>query len=135
MTIDIQPDLFVHTTTANRVSSFLVFPDGGLRVRVKNPSSLNVDEFSYADRDKLARFLLQGLNIPPKQTLADFAAGIGGPNEKYDRLNYVDSFGKSVWRTSAEATDLQTWINHDDSSRLDGAWDARVKEYYAARGY
>ena len=135
MTIDIKTDLFAHSTTANRVSTVAIFPDGGMRLRVKNPSSINVDEFSYADRVKLTRFLLQGLNFHPHYRLADFAAGIGGPNEPNDRLNYVESFGKTLWRSSSVASDLQTWINHDDSSRLDGKWGERVKEYYAARGF
>lgn len=132
MTTDIKTDLFTHSTTANRVSTIALFPDGGMRIRVKNPSSINVDEYSYADRVKAARFLLQGLNFNPQYRLADFAAGIGGPNDPADRAQYVESFGEHAWR---ESRDLLTWVNHDDSSRLDGKWDERVKEYYATRGY
>jgi len=135
MTTDITTDIFAHSTTANRVSVFTTPPGGGLRLTVKNPGAVNIDEYSYPDRIDLARFLLQGIEFGPHYRLADFAAGIGGPNERTDRLNYVESFEKSLWRESMAATALLTWINHGDSSGLMGKWDERVKTYYADRGY
>lgn len=118
-----------------RVSTYRILPEGGLGVRVKNPGSVNVDELSYVDRVELARFLLKGLAFGPKYTMDRFTAGVGGPNSAEDRRQYVDSFGPLLGRSEVSARDLQTWINHQDSSDLDGVWHDRIEAYYADRGY
>ena len=137
MTINITDGILTHhDPRENRVSTFRILPDGGMNVRVKNPGSINLDELSYADRIALARFLLTGAAFGPKYTLDSFTAGIGGPNRDHDRQNYIDSFG-TAWRDGDPlvARELQTWIDHQDSTDVDGVWHERIEAYYADRGY
>lgn len=135
MTLNIQPGMVTHQS-GSRISTYSISPDGGLRVRVKNPGGVNLDEMDYAERISLARFLLQGQVWGPNFRIEDFANGYGGPNGPEDRRAYVDSFGPLLGKGgSTSAVDLQTWINHDDSSRLDGEWDERIRTYYRDRGY
>jgi hypothetical protein len=59
--VNIQTDILTHSATTNRVTSFRIFPDGGLGIRMRNAASFTIDEFSPEDRVKLARFLMQGI--------------------------------------------------------------------------
>lgn len=65
MSINIQADILTHSTTANRVTTFRIFPDGGLGIRMRNGSDrlpqYTIDELSRADRIELAQFLMQGI--------------------------------------------------------------------------
>lgn len=135
MTLNIQPGMVTHQS-GSRITTVAVAEDAGLRIRVKNgPDSVNVDEFTREERITLARVLLNGLNWGPNFRIEDFANGFGGPNEREDRRAYVDSFGPLLGKSDTSARDLQTWIDHEDSSWLMGEWDERIRTYYRDRGY
>lgn len=140
MTTQIDGDTFVHQDDQSpyglggypRKSTFRHLPGGSVHVTCGTGPDHTTDLMTYAERVALARFLLRDVAWGPKQTMRSFVAGISGGNAKADRLAYVESFGD---QDPAFATDLRTWVNHEDSQNLTGVWDERVKSYYAARGY
>lgn len=135
MTLNFQPGMITHQS-GSRITTVAISEEAGARVRVKNGDTVNVDEFNRADRLSLARLLLHGFNWGPNFRMEDFANGFGGPNEREDRRAFVDSFGPLLGKGGrTSAIDLQTWIDHEDSSRLEGEWDERVRTYYWDRGY
>jgi hypothetical protein len=62
VTINVQGNLLTHQC-GSRSSTYSISEDGGLRVRVKNPGGVNLDEMTRADRIELARFLRQGADL------------------------------------------------------------------------
>jgi hypothetical protein len=78
VTVEVQDVLFTHSS-GNRMSTVRILEGGGVSIRIKNNATgvVNPDEYSYADRIALARFLLQGTDFDPKYRLADFLAGFG----------------------------------------------------------
>jgi hypothetical protein len=133
MTIDITDNLFTHQS-GSRMSVATRMLEGPLRLRVKNGKEVNVDELTYLERVEFARFLLADLPFGANLTVQDFAGGTGGPNEREDRIHHLASFDGD-WRDDKQATDLTTWTNHQDYSRVDGDWYDRIKEYYKEHGY
>lgn len=134
MTIEIKDGMFVHDNHMIKGgTSVRHVADGVVTITIESHGAMALDVFNYADRLALARFLLTDVAWGPTQTLESFMAGAGG-NSDADRLAYVNSFGED-WESTRDATDLRTWINHGDSSRVDGVWDERIKAYYKARGY
>lgn len=134
MTTNITDGLLAHYSETNRSSTYSFAEGGRLRVRVKNPGGVNMDEMSYTERVDLARFLLADLPFGANLTVQDFAGGQGGPNTKIDRLTYLQAHDHE-WQCSKEGHDLRTWVNHQDYSRIDGVWHDRIREYYKDRGY
>jgi hypothetical protein len=62
VTINVQDNLLTHQS-GSRTSTYSISEDGGLRVRVKNPGGVNIDELTRAERIELARFLGRGVGL------------------------------------------------------------------------
>lgn len=132
MSVEINDNTFFHRRApSDAESTFRISPNGILGVAGADHT---VDVMEYHERVALARWLLKDLNWGPNQTIASFAAGIGGPNEQDDRLRFINSFGDS-WIGTKYHEGLRIWIVHQDASKLDGVWDERVRKYYTDRGY
>ena len=91
MSIDIQVNIATHNDKReNRVSSFWIFPDGGMRIRVKNADRITIDEYSPEDRIALARFLLSD---PYDAVAAGQVADLVESDPPSDPLPWRDSGG------------------------------------------